>query len=404
MQPPGADVVLVRYGDASTKSAPVQRRMEDRLVENVAAILEDRDVEATVEREWTRLLVHPDSDGAETVEAAANAAADAFGVVSASPARRVPPEKDAIVEAIAETARACYHGGTFAVRARRAGDDLPFTSPEVERAGGAAASAAVDFDAEVDLEDPDVTLSAEVRRSDAFVFTEKLAGPGGLPLGSQAPLVALVSGGIDSPVAAFEVMKRGSPVVPVYLDLGDYGGPDHEARAMATVARLARYAPNFGMDVWRVPAGDVVDLLVERLGSGRMVAYRRFMFAVGAAVVERTGAEGIVTGEALGQKSSQTARNLAATSAAVDLPVHRPLLAMDKHEIEQRAREIGTYGDATIPAGCQRIAPDHPETGADRDWLRGAEPDDLFERAERVVEDAERVSPDGLDEVGRFGG
>ncbi|MEF8830803.1 MAG: THUMP domain-containing protein [Halobacteriales archaeon] len=384
MHPPDADAVVVRYGDASVKSSRVQADMEARLVENLRALLADRDVAGTVERRWTRPIVRTDAP-----DAAAAAGADAFGVANVSPARSVAPDLDAVVDAVANAAAAVYDDpdATFAVDADRAGEH-PFGSDDVERAAGAAVFDAVDFEPTVDLDAPDVTFGVEVRADEAFVFLERRPGPGGLPLGSQAPLVALVSGGIDSPVAAYEAMKRGSPVVPVYLDLGDYGGADHRARALETVRRLARYAPTVDLTTWVVPAGDVAATLVAEMEQGRMLSFHRFAYRVGEVVAERVGAVGVVTGEAVGQKSSQTARNLGVTSRAVDLPVHRPLLTMDKDDVTERARAIGTFRESTIPAGCDRIVPDQVETNASHERLLAAEPDGLLDRATGAVDAA----------------
>jgi thiamine biosynthesis protein ThiI len=393
MHSPGADTVLVRHGEVGVKSGKVQRAMERRLRTNLAAILDDRGVaHDEVERQWTRLLVRTDEG---SVEAATDAAADTFGVVSASPAVSVEPAFDAILDALAAAGRACYRGGSFAVSARRAGGDdaHPFTSQDLQDEGGRAVWEAVEdeFQPMVDLDSPDVTFYVECRENEAFVFTEKRLGPGGLPLGTQGRLVALVSGGIDSPVAAWEAMKRGADVVPVYLDLGDYGGPDHEARALETVRTLADYAPNADLDLRVVRAGDEVGRIVEAVEDTRMLSFRRFMFRVAEHIAEREGAHGIVTGEAIGQKSSQTTANLRATAAATDLPIHRPLLSMDKTDITDRARAIGTFHDSTIPAGCNRIAPDYPETNATLDQVEAAEPDDLFEWSAAAAERVEVV-------------
>jgi thiamine biosynthesis protein ThiI len=391
MRPPGADTVLVRHADIGVKSGKVQAEMERRLRDNIEAIVRDREIDAEVERRWSRILLHADS---ESVDAATDAAADTFGVRSASPAVVVSPEKDAILDALARSAREHRNsvGDTFAVRARRAGnaEAHPFTSEDLEREGGAAVFEELP-DPDVDLNDPDTTFSVECRENEAFVYTEKRPGPGGLPLGSQATVVALVSGGIDSPVAAWEVMKRGAPIVPVYLELGDYGGPDHEARAMETVGRLADYAPNFDMRVRKVPAGDVMDLLAEEVGAARMLVYRRFMYRAAEQIAREENATGIVTGEAIGQKSSQTARNLGVTSMATEIPILRPLLTMDKTEITKRSRRIGTFRDSTIPAGCNRIAPDYPETNATPEIVENAQPDDLYDRAEEAAENATLV-------------
>ncbi|MFB6135776.1 MAG: tRNA sulfurtransferase [Halobacteriaceae archaeon] len=394
MHPPGAATVLVRYGgDIHTKSAAVRHRMEERLAENVAAHLDARGLDGEVETRWSRPRVHTTES---QVEAVADAAAEAFGVVSTSPVLRVDSARAAIEDALARTAREHYDGGTFAVDARRATDDLPFTSEDAERFGGTAVWEAVEgeFDPEVDLDDPDRTFAVEIREEGTFVSVDAVEGPGGLPLGSQGRLVALVSGGIDSPVAAYEVMRRGSPVVPVYLDLGDYGGPDHRARALESVRTLAGYAPNFETPTYVVPAGEVAADLAETVQKGRMLVFRRFMYRVAELVAEREGAHGIVTGEAVGQKSSQTAENLGATSRATALPVHRPLLTADKQDVVERAKEVGTRSSASVPAGCNRFAPRKVETRGRMDLLRDVEPDDLFDRAEAAVEAAEVVRPD----------
>ncbi len=381
------DCAVVRYGAIGTKSPTVRARMEARLRENLGAVLADRGLDGSVERRPGRLVVR----GADA-ERAAEAADAVPGVVSSSPARETPAEADAIREAMVDLAEGRSFD-SYAVRANRARDDHPFTSPELERTGGAAVGEAVD--ATVDLDDPDVTLEADVRPDRAFVFVDRLDGPGGLPVGSQAALVALVSGGIDSPVAAFEAMRRGAPVVPVYVDLGDYGGVDHRARAIAAAERLAEVAPTHDARPCVVEGGDALADLVEHVDRGRMLAVRRYFFAAAAAIAEREDAAGIVTGEVLGQKSSQTARNLRVTSAAVDLPVHRPLLSCGKPEIIERARALGTYGTAEIEAGCNRLVPEHPETNGRLEGLAEVEPDDILERAAADARAAERVDFEG---------
>ena len=387
MHPPGADTVLVRHGDLNVNSTGVKRYMEGLLVSQLEALLADRSIPGDVVRKWNRPRI-------ETTESAVDdalaAATDAFGVVSASACVQIEPAYETILETLARTGKACYTGGSFAVDARRADKDRPFTSEDLAREGGQVIWDAVadSFEPTVDLDDPDVTVGVEVREERAFVYVETVAGPGGLPLGSQAPMIALVSGGIDSPVAAYKTMCRGSPIRPVYVDLGDFGGPDHEARAMETVRTLTRYAPAEDLTVYCVPGGETMALLAETMETGRMLSVRRFLYRVAHHLADRAGAAGIVTGEALGQKSSQTAQNLHVTSRATDYPIHRPLLTMDKQEIVAIAREIGTFQESLIPAGCNRIAPDRVETNGRLEQLLEIEPPDLFERAERAADEA----------------
>jgi thiamine biosynthesis protein ThiI len=387
MHPPGADTVLVRYGEIGIKSQGVLARMEQRLQENLLAMLDDRTLDATVRREHTRLYVETQP---ARVEAATDTVTDCPGVVSASPCLRVEPTMDAITDALAATARARYDGGPLAVRARRAGQDSdhPFSSPDIEREGGASVCETLrdmGTDPTVDLDDPDTTFHVECRPDEAFVFTEKRDGPGGLPVGTQKPIVTLVSGGIDSPVAAWELLRRGCPVYPLYIDLGEYGGVDHQIRAERTAATLDRYVPG-DLRLRVAPGGDGIARIVDEADSFRMLVVRRFMYRIAEGVAGDVGAVGIGTGESIGQKSSQTSANLAVTSAATDLPVHRPLIGTDKSAITERAKAIGTYEDATIDTGCHRLSPETPATNPAREAVEATEPDDLTELARETAE------------------
>ena len=393
MHPPGAGTVLVRYGEIGVKSEQVQERMEEHLRENIETRLAGDGLDYPVEREHTRLYVYTEP---QAIESVTDVVTDVFGVVSASATRRVEPTMDAICETLAETARECYDGGTFAVRARRAGPagTHPFTSSDIETDGGAAiweASESRGVEPEVDLDDPDVTFFVECRPDAAYVFLEKRQGPGGLPVGTQQPLVALVSGGIDSPVATWLAMKRGCPVYPLYIDLGEYGGVDHRMRAVETVSRLQRFAAGTDFRLRIAPGGDGIAHISESVDHCRMVVLRRFMFRIAEHVAESLDAVGIVTGESIGQKSSQTSANLRATSAVTSLPVHRPLLALDKTEIIDVAREIGTYHESTIDAGCNRIAPEQPATRPTLEVVAEHEPGDIARLAREAAADVEIV-------------
>lgn len=389
MHPPGAETVLVRYGEIGIKSHQVQARLERRLRENLAAKLAFADVDSSVRIGQTRLYV---DTAAATIDAATAACTDVFGVVSASPTVRTDPTMDAIRDTLSRTAVEHYDGGSFAIDARRAGppEAHPFSSTDIEESGGTAVwetACAEGIEPRVDLDAPDITFYVECRPEDAYVFLERRPGPGGLPIGCQQPLVALISGGIDSPVAAWLAMKRGCPIYPLYIDLGEYGGVDHRLRTERTVARLQSFAPNHDLRLRIAPGGAGIDRIVSATDRCRMLLLRRFMFRIADRVGQSPDAVGIVTGESIGQKSSQTSANLRCTSAVTELPVHRPLCGMDKTTITDRAREIGTYEDATIDAGCNRVAPEQPATRPSIDVVRDLEPDDLAEMAVRAAED-----------------
>ncbi|WEL25909.1 tRNA uracil 4-sulfurtransferase ThiI [Haloferax volcanii] len=386
-----AHVVLVGYGEVGTKSSSVRAKMEARLRTNLQAVLDDRSLPGRVEREWSRLLVR---DAADT-EAVAAACAEVPGVVWARPCVACDPVLDDIVTVCRSLASDHPDGAAFAVDADRVGDadQHAFTSSDLEREAGSAVVEATG--APVDLDDPDRTYRIECREETAYLSVRRFDGPGGLPLGTQGRAVSLVSGGIDSPVATWELMRRGCEIVPVYVDLGDYGGADHRARAIETVRTIARRAPNADMRVHVVPAGDVVERLMESVDDTRMLSLRRTMLAIAAEVATDEHAHSIVTGESLGQKSSQTGENLAVTEAAVDYPVHRPLLTRDKTDIVAAARDLGTYDDSTLPVGCERVAPSFPETNASLSAVEAAEPDDLFDLAVEAARERVVVSPDG---------
>ncbi|SEH51571.1 thiamine biosynthesis protein ThiI [Halopenitus malekzadehii] len=394
--PPNADAVLVRVGAIGTKSERVRYEMQSQLGRNLRALLADRGIDAPVRHRRNRLVIEPTASSDQApdpagVAAAVDAATDAAGVVSASPAMTVAPTMAAVTDALAAVAIDRFDGGSFAVRANRVGDH-PFTSEELEREGGSAVFEAVaDPDPTVDLEDPDLTFRADVADDEAFVFVEKHPGPGGLPLGSQRPVVALLSGGIDSPVAAFELMRRGVPVTPAYLDLGDFGGPDHRARAEESARQLARYAPNHLDAIHVADAGDVCRRLADTIEQGRMLVFRRFMYRVAADIAADRGATGVVTGEVIGQKSSQTTQNLSVLDSVTDFPIHRPLLTLDKPTITERAERIGTRGTADITVGCDRFAPDRVETRAGLDQIADVEPEWLRDAARDAADGAERV-------------
>jgi thiamine biosynthesis protein ThiI len=366
------DAVLLGHGDFGAKSSAVRTKMAERVASDVEAALDAAGVDGDVERRWSRIVVRTASP-----TAAARVAATIPGVSFARPAAAVAPELDVICDAARRLATA-YDEPTYAVDSDRIGPDdaHDFSNRDIKEKAGRVIGEQTG--ASVDLDEPDRTYRIEVRRGEAFVAAERFDGPGGLPVGSQGRVAVLVSGGLDSPVALWRMLRRGCEAIPVYVDLGRYGGADHRARAFEVLRTLAERAPRADLRPRVVDGEGFVEQGVEAVGETRMLSLRRAMLAAAEAVAERDGAHSVATGEALGQKSSQTGANLAVTDAAVSLPVHRPLLTADKPMIVAEARDLGTYTDATLPAGCDRVAPAHPETNASLDAVIAAEPPDFL--------------------------
>lgn len=343
------EYVLVRFGEIGTKSRTVRRRMLRILNQRLRERLVYEDIDASVRPTQGRLIVELGEDDAEP---AAAALGELPGVASTSPALGVDPELPAIEEATDRFAV----GETFGIDANVAGE-YPFGSQDVNSQIGAYVEAQTG--ATVDLDTPETWIEVDVRTDNAYVFTHRIEGPGGFPVGCQDALVALISGGIDSPVAAYAAMTRGADIVPVYIYNRPIAAGDHLVRFEEALEVLRRFHPGKSWYYYLVDGKTVNERLFD-IDGGRMLLHRIVMFRVAERIAEREGLAGIVTGEAIGQKSSQTTSNLARTSEAVDLPVHRPLLTEPKDVITSRAREIGTFESATVNSACQSLAPDSP--------------------------------------------
>ena len=254
-------------------------------------------------------------------------------------------------------------GATFAIRARRRDKGWRLTSHELAIVVGKAVQDELGL--AVDLSNPEVEVHLEVDKQELFAFSERIPGRGGLPVGVSGRAVCLISGGIDSPVAGYRAMKRGLRCDFVHFSGRPFTGPESIYKAYAQVARLDAFQG--GSRLFVVPFGSVQRQLATA-GAARLqvIAQRRLMMRAASALAEREGAEALVTGDSLGQVSSQTLRNLSVVEDAAALPVLRPLVAWDKSEIVREAQDIGTYEIANLPAEdcCTLFASPLAETRA----------------------------------------
>jgi tRNA uracil 4-sulfurtransferase len=294
-----------------------------------------------------------------------------FGVANFSRVGEAPRELDALASAVL-AAVAGQQFASFRVRTKRSDKSFPHNSGTVDRELGAAIHVATGV--RVDLEHADLTVFVEILRDRICFSFEKVPGPGGFPVGSAGRVLALLSGGIDSPVAAWRLMKRGCTVVLAHFHafpLQDHSTID-KARLLAQA--LARW--QFKSRLLLVPFGPVQQTIVAECPAPlRVVLYRRFMVRIAEALAARKKAKALVTGESLGQVASQTLDNMSVIDAAAAGPVLRPLVGMDKEEITAEARRIGTFEISTLPDQdcCQLFVPRSPATSAKPDEVAAAE-------------------------------
>jgi len=283
-----------------------------------------------------------------------------FGIANFSYARRTALDVDVIArEILADLAdRECR---TFGVSVKRADKRFPMTSPEVEREIGGRIKAARGWT--VDLGDPELTVHVELLSNEAFYFFGKERGPGGLPTGTAGRVTCLLSGGIDSPVAAYRMMKRGCTVTFVHFHSYPILSRASIEKARALVQLLTTWQQRSRL--YLVPFGDLQQQVVLAVpGPMRVIVYRRLMLRIAETIARTREAKALVTGDVVGQVASQTLENLQVIGQVATLPLFRPLIGMDKEEIMDQARRIGSYPISIIPDQdcCTLFTPRNPLT------------------------------------------
>jgi thiamine biosynthesis protein ThiI len=359
--------VVVRYHEIALKGRN-RPFFVGKLVENLRRSMSDLPG-VTVQSAAGRVAV--DAPAEVAWESLRERMSTVFGVANFSRVREAPPDMEALKSTAVEAMRESPFA-SFRVTTRRSWKPFPKDSVAIDREVGAAIQAATG--SPVDLDEPDATLFVEVLQDRFLVSRERIRGAGGFPVGTSGRVLALVSGGIDSPVAAWRLMKRGCTVPMATFHafpLQDRTLID-KARDLARV--LAHY--QFSTRLFLVPFGAVQQTIVASCPARlRVVLYRRFMLRIAEALALRHGAKALVTGESLGQVASQTLDNIIVIAEAARLPILRPLIGMDKEEITAEARRIGTFDVSTLPDQdcCQLFVPKSPATAATLDEVRRAE-------------------------------
>jgi thiamine biosynthesis protein ThiI len=376
--------VLLKLGEIVLKGKNRQQ-FERLLHENIRRAVRDLGVRVQIwQREGVIVLRATEPGAAGTPEAAADLMTERMRNVMglSRVCRAVRVDKDPEAAAAAAVALTDGRTGTFAVRARRRDKRFPVTSAQLATLIGARIQEAHGYP--VNLSRPDTTVFVEVDQSEVFVFTEGLPGQGGLPVSMSGRALVLMSGGIDSPVAAYRMMRRGLRCTFLHFSGMPLTGPESVYKAYGLVRELDRFQG--GSRLFVVAFGRAQQRLATS-GAGRLqiMAQRRLMLKTGEALARRLHAAALVTGDSLGQVSSQTLTNITALDDAVALPILRPLIGLDKTEIMAEARRIATLHISELPDQdcCSLLTPRQVETRARIEDLRRIEArldaDDLAE-------------------------
>lgn len=353
-------ICLVHYHEVGLKGRN-RASFEHRLLSNMEAALVAFELKEVCRISGHLLVVF---ENADDLEPAADILLQVPGVARVSRGWRCAREPEEYNRCAELAMMDCGEFESFKVVARRSNTDYPIDSMQLNQLVGAHLCAFAP-DKKVKMKDPDVKVHVEIIQGSAYVFSRSDRGIGGLPVGSAGKVVSLMSGGIDSPVATWKLMKRGAVIVGVHFS----GAPVTDDASEYIVDDIAHaLAPAGGIGrIYTVPFGTYQKAIASECPPPlRIVLYRRLMFRVAQGIARIERAKALVTGESLGQVASQTLENIAAVNAVVDIPVLRPLIGSDKLEIIDVAKRIGTFEISSRPADdcCTLFMPRSPETHA----------------------------------------
>jgi thiamine biosynthesis protein ThiI len=348
--------VLIRFHEIALKGKN-QSMFVQQLVENLRRATRGVGVRKVSSG---RMVVHMALDETADWDVVRTRVSQVFGAVKFSPVYRSPLDFDAITAKVAELADELKFE-SFRITAHRADKRFPVKSNEMNVKLGAMVAERTG--ARVDLHKPDVEIKVDALPEAAFVWADEYAAAGGLPVGTAGRVAVLMSGGIDSPVATWRMMRRGCRTTLVHF----HSFPLVEGRSREKAQELAERLNIFQYDtrLFLVPFAEIQKRVILTVpGPLRVVAYRRFMIRIAEAIARREGAKALVTGESLGQVSSQTLTNMATVGEVATLPILRPLVGMDKQEIIKEAKAIGTFETSIQPDEdcCTLFVPRSPST------------------------------------------
>jgi len=348
--------IVIHYHEINLKRNN-RKWFENHLYQNVLSLLAGLKYRS-VRRFGGRLLIAlaPDS----SIEEITSRLKRAFGIANFAVAWEVPPDIEAIRAGLSDLV-SIRSFSSFKIDARRGTKNFPLNSQQLNEQLGAYVQEITK--AEVRLDKPEAVFFVELVSDRAFLYTEKIPGAGGLPTGTGGKVLCLLSGGIDSPVSAYRLMRRGCRVLYVHYHSFPHTSVESQQKVRKIVEILSRF--QIESPLYLVPFSDVQrEIVAYTPPPMRVVLYRRFMVRIAQAIAQKEKAAALATGDNLGQVASQTLENIRTISAVSTVPIFRPLIGDDKEHIMNMAREIGTYKISIQPDQdcCSLFVPRHPET------------------------------------------
>ena len=354
------EVIMAKYGEIALKGLN-KNTFEDLLVRNIKRRIKNCG-EFHITRNQSTIYISPENESAD-MEKAIDWVTKTFGVAAVQRAAVLPKDFDEIVkQGMPYLEEALSGAKTFKVDAKRSDKKFPLKTPDIQRELGAAILEAYPH-LTVDVHDPDVTVLCEIRDSNAYLNAQRIIGVGGIPVGSSGTALLLLSGGIDSPVAAYMMAKRGIGVDAIHFQSPPYTSE----RALMKVEELCGELVPYCGDIrfYIVPFTEIQEALRDNCPEEYFtVIMRRLMIKITNRVCTAHDYKAIITGESVGQVASQTIMALGCTDKAAEYPVFRPVIGMDKKEITEIARKIGTFETSIQPYEdcCTVFTPKHPRT------------------------------------------
>lgn len=365
-------VLLIRYGELTLKSKGIRSIYENMLINQIKNLLMIHNVKhEKIKRDQGRLFIYFDKLHISDLNKTICILSKIFGIYSISSCFYCTSEIKNILDlCILIGDQKIKETDTFGVKVRKSCEYI-YTSQEVSKICGDAIWMTLKnkgYNPKVNLTNPTIKVCIEIRKEETYIYFEKIKCLGGFPVGTQGKMIALLSSGIDSPVAAWLMMKRGVEIIPLFIDNGKYGSKINFEKVKENAKILFSYSPKKINSLYYISNEEYMELIIKKCSEkNRCILCKRSMFIIANEMRKHLNAVGIITGSSLGQVASQTAKNMISETYNLSLPIYHPLISFDKQEIVDLAKKIGTY-ENSIKLGTSedcKAVPKKPEIGTD---------------------------------------